>query len=89
MLGCLGGLWKQQAITVWPRRLQPKLSWKQKVWCGRSSEREKDFWLIVEPQLQLQLQFGFRPGRRTVDQLLTFSCLLGTDWEFAIPVYMC
>jgi len=35
------------------------------------------------------VQCGFRPGRRTVDQLYTLSRVLVGAWEFAQPVYMC
>ena len=43
---------------------------------------------IVEPQIQEE-QCGFRPGRRTLDQLYTLHRVFEGSWEFAQPVHMC
>jgi hypothetical protein len=43
---------------------------------------------IVEPRI-LEEQCGFRPGRRTLDQLNTLSRVLEGSWEFAQPIHMC
>ena len=43
---------------------------------------------IVESRIQ-EVQFGFRPGRGTLNQLYTLSRVLEGAWEFAQPVYMC
>ena len=44
--------------------------------------------LIVEPRIQEE-QCGFRPSRRTSDQLYTLHRVLEGSWEFAQPVHMC
>ena len=43
---------------------------------------------IIEPRIQEE-QFGFCPGRGTVDQLYTLSSVLESAWDFAQPVHMC
>ena len=43
---------------------------------------------IVEPQIEEE-QCGFRPGRRTTDQIFTLAKILEGAWEYAYPVYMC
>jgi len=55
---------------------------------GHARELERRLQLIVKPQIQEE-QSGFRPGRGTVDQLLTLARILEGSWEFAHPVYMC
>ncbi|KAI3362918.1 hypothetical protein L3Q82_011593, partial [Scortum barcoo] len=43
---------------------------------------------IFKPRIQEE-QYGFRPGRGTVDQLFTLGRVLEGAREFAQPVYMC
>jgi len=61
------------------------LSLPGKVYSGVLERRIR--WL-VESRIQ-EVQCGFRPGRRTVDQLYTLSRVLEGAWEFAQPVCMC
>ena len=46
---------------------------------------EKRVRLLVEPGIQEE-QWGFHPGRGTLDQLYTLARVLEGTWEFAIPV---
>ncbi|TWW80944.1 hypothetical protein D4764_01G0007590 [Takifugu flavidus] len=61
------------------------LSLPGKVYSGVLERRVRR---IVEPRIQGE-QCGFRPGRRTVDQLYTLSRVFEGAWEFAQPVHMC